>query len=67
MIDECADAGLPGPEFTTTDGFVTTVRRPAVEELESGGAGAARGARLGTGGAKRGSKLATRAKSFSTG
>lgn len=29
MIRHCADAGLPEPEFATTDGFVTTVRRPA--------------------------------------
>ena len=29
MIRRCAEAGLPEPEFAVTDGFVTTVRRPA--------------------------------------
>jgi predicted HTH transcriptional regulator len=27
MIKRCREAGLTGPEFTLTDGFVTTVRR----------------------------------------
>lgn len=36
MIRQCADAGLPEPEFAIADGFVTTVRRPAAERPESG-------------------------------
>ena len=28
MIQQCRDAGLPEPEFSLTDGFVTTIRRP---------------------------------------
>ena len=28
MIRRCVEAGLPEPEFTVTDGFVATVRRP---------------------------------------
>ena len=28
MIRRCAEAGLPEPEFTVTDGFATTIRRP---------------------------------------
>ena len=28
MIWQCRDAGLPEPEFSLTDGFVTTIRRP---------------------------------------
>ncbi len=27
MISRCRDAGLPEPEFTLSDGFVTTIRR----------------------------------------
>ena len=30
MIRRCVEAGLPEPEFTVTDGFVTTVRRKAL-------------------------------------
>ena len=30
MIRRCVEAGLPEPEFSVTDGFVTTVRRIAV-------------------------------------
>ena len=30
MIRQCVEAGLPEPEFTVTDGFVTTVRRKAL-------------------------------------
>lgn len=36
MIRQCADAGLPEPEFVIADGFVTTVRRPAAERPEPG-------------------------------
>ena len=28
MIRRCVEAGLPEPEFTVTDGFATTIRRP---------------------------------------
>ena len=30
MIRRCVEAGLPEPEFTVTDGFVTTVGRKAL-------------------------------------
>ena len=35
MIDLCTAAGLPEPEFTLTDGFTTTIRRPVESRLES--------------------------------
>ena len=28
MMDKCLEAGLPEPEFTITDGFKITIRRP---------------------------------------
>lgn len=33
MIKRCIDAGLPGPEFALTDGFVTTIRRPVTPQV----------------------------------
>lgn len=36
MIRRCVEAGLPEPEFTVTDGFVTTVRRKALAEQVAG-------------------------------
>lgn len=40
MIARCADAGLPEPEFSVADGFVTTIRRmpPSVWEARVTGA-----------------------------
>ena len=35
MIAECRAAGLPEPEFTLTDGFVATIRRPVREPARS--------------------------------
>ena len=36
MIRRCVEAGLPEPEFTVTDGFVTTIRRVAIPGRISG-------------------------------
>ena len=40
MIRRCAGAGLPEPEFTAADGFVTTIRRsPPTARAGAGGSG----------------------------
>lgn len=36
MIRKCRAAGLPEPEFTLTDGFVITIRRPAFKQTLAG-------------------------------
>ena len=40
MIRRCAAAGLPEPEFSFTDGFVTTVSRPDRSATPESGVGA---------------------------
>lgn len=35
MIKRCRKAGLPEPEFTLTDGFVTTIRRNPERAFEA--------------------------------
>ena len=37
MIRRCVEAGLPEPEFTVTDGFATTIRRPRAARQGSAG------------------------------
>ena len=36
MIRRCVQAGLPEPEFAVVDGFVTTIRRAAIQRQMSG-------------------------------
>ena len=43
MIRRCVEAGLPEPEFSVADGFVTTVRRAALPGQAGGQAGHAEG------------------------
>ena len=37
MIERCCEAGLPGPEFKLTDGFVIVIRRKAGKAFEAVG------------------------------